>query len=124
MGSSLSTDWDSDALQPSIYGIRPRKKEKIITKYEKKWKEIEGSINCGKIILYENNPNFWWYSIHENGKPVAKGPILWDELIKRSKSDKQTKAKLNKNKITNQTPVFNFAYMEYWKLLSDVIKQQ
>eukprot|EP01084_Bolivina_argentea_P129317 228392_1 len=121
--SGITTAWDTDGLQVSIYDIRPEKKEKIIKKYDKKWTEIENNISCGKIQLYHENTNLWWYSIHEHNKPVAKGPILWDELIQRAKTDKKTKGKLNKNKITNQTPVFNFAYMDYWKVLSDVMKQ-
>ena len=121
--SSLSTDWDSDGLQPSVYGIRAEKKEKLIAKYERKWMEIETQIEDGDIEFYADNTSLWWYSIQEHGKPVAKGPILWDGLIERSKSDKQNKGKLNKNKITNQTPVFNFSLTDHWKLLNDVMKQ-
>lgn len=119
--SSITTD--SDGLQPAVYGIRPEKKEKLIRKYDEKWKEIEQEIETGKIEIYGNNVNLWWYSISEHKKPIAKGPILWNELMERSKTDKGTKGKLNKNKITNQTPVFNFAMMDEWRLLGDVIKQ-
>lgn len=121
--SAASTDWDSDGLQPSIYGIRPEKKEKIIAKYEKKWNKIESDIESGKIQLFHENTSLWWYSVHEHGKPVAKGPILWEELMERLKSDKKSKGPLNKNKVLSSTPVFNFAHMDHWRLLSDVIKQ-
>ena len=120
--SSLSTDWDSDGMQPAVYGIRPEKKEKITAKYAKKWARIEQKVEDGTLDLLNENSNLWWYSIHENGKPVAKGPIMWDELQQRSKTDKTTKGKLNRNKITNKTPVFNFGLMDHWKLLEDVIK--
>merc|ERR1719242_2573645 len=120
--SSLSTDWDSDGMQPAVYGIRPEKKEKIIAKYAKKSEKIEQKIEEGTLDLYNENSNLWWYSIHENGKPTAKGPIMWDELQQRSKTDKTTKGKLNRNKITSKTPVFNFGYMEHWKELQDVVK--
>ena len=120
--SSLSTDWDSDGMQPAVYGIRPEKKDKIIAKYTKKWERIEQKAEEGTLDLYNENSNLWWYSIHENGKPTAKGPIMWDELLQRSKTDKTTKGKLNRNKITNKTPVFNFGYMDYWKELQDVVK--
>eukprot|EP01083_Nonionella_stella_P143069 443830_1 len=115
--SAVSTEWDTDGLQPAIYDLRPEKKDKLIAKYDKRWNKLANDID-----LCTHNASLWWYSIHEHGKPVAKGPVSWDELIDRSKTDKKNKGKLNKNKVTNQTPVFNFAYMEYWKLLGDVVK--
>ena len=42
--SAISTDWDSDGMQPSVYAIRPEKKDKIIAKYEKKWNALEEDI--------------------------------------------------------------------------------
>ena len=97
-------------------------KEKIEAKYAKRWQRIESKVEEGTLDLLNENSNLWWYSIHENGKPVAKGPLMWDELLQRSKTDKATKAKLNRNKITNKTPVFNFEHMEHWRLLEDVVK--
>merc|ERR1712150_284488 len=113
---------DTEGMQPAVYGIRPERADKITEKYTKKWERIEQKIEAGTLDLWNENSSLWWYSIHGNGKPVAKGPIMWDELQQRSQTDKSTKGKLNRNKITNKTPVFNFGLMEHWKLLEEVVK--
>ena len=73
-----------------------------------------------------HDPALWYYSIHEKRKgqetrPRAKGPLTLNQLKQRVKDDK-IKSLLIENRITMDTPVFNFIHVNHWETLNDVLR--